>query len=70
MRIVVDHNQCESNALCVGAAPEVFELDADDRLRLLVERPSPELRTRVEDAVRLCPKQALSIVEDRPIVED
>ena len=64
MRIVVDYDQCESNALCVGAAPEVFDLDDDDQLHLLIERPSSELREKVEEAVRLCPKQAISIVED------
>jgi ferredoxin len=64
MRIVVDYAQCESNALCVGAAPEVFELDDDDDLHLLIERPGPELRAKVEEAVRLCPKQALSIAEE------
>ena len=64
MRIVVDYAQCESNALCVGAAPEVSELDDDDDLHLLIERPGPELRAKVEEAVRLCPKQALSIAEE------
>ncbi|HUZ10844.1 MAG TPA: ferredoxin [Acidimicrobiales bacterium] len=64
MRIVVDHDQCESNALCVGAAPEVFELDDADQLHLLVEHPSPDLRAKVEEAVRLCPKQAISIADD------
>ena len=64
MRIVVDYAQCESNALCVGAAPEVVELDDDDDLHLLIERPGPELRAKVEEAVRLCPKQALSIAEE------
>lgn len=64
MRIVVDYDQCESNALCVGAAPEVFDLDDDDQLHILIERPSSELREKVEEAVRLCPKQAISIVED------
>jgi ferredoxin len=30
MRVVVDFDLCESNALCMQAAPEVFEVrDAD-----------------------------------------
>jgi ferredoxin len=29
-----------------------------------VERPSENLRKKVEEAVRLCPRQALSLVED------
>ena len=29
MRIVVDFDLCESNALCMGLAPEVFEVRDD-----------------------------------------
>ena len=61
MRIVVDYDRCESNALCMGAAPEVFEVRDDDNLYVLNETPGEELRAKVEAAVRLCPKQAISI---------
>jgi ferredoxin len=44
--------------------PEVFEVRDDDRLYLKTERPPEALRARVDDAVRRCPKQALSLVED------
>ena len=54
---------CESNALCMGVAPEVFEVGDDDVLRVLDEHPPEELRARVEEAVRLCPKQAIAIEE-------
>lgn len=66
MRVRVDHALCESNAVCVRLAPEVFEVDDDDRLRLKQERPPEALRARVEQAVRRCQKQALSIVDDPP----
>ena len=61
MRVVVDYDLCESNAICMGVAPEVFEVDDDDNLNLLQEEPPEELRAKVEEAVRRCPKQALSI---------
>ena len=64
MRVVVDYDRCESNALCMGAAPEVFRVDDDDNLDVLQEQPPESLRAKVEEAVRLCPKQAISIVED------
>jgi ferredoxin len=64
MRVVVDFNQCESNALCMAAAPEVFFLDENDELHVLIENPGEEQRERVEKAVRTCPKQAISIAED------
>jgi ferredoxin len=63
-KVVVDFDLCESNALCMEAAPEVFKVDDDDYLHILNETPSPALRKKVEEAVRLCPRQAISILED------
>ena len=39
MRVVVDFDLCESNALCMAAAPEVFEVRDDDFLYVLQEHP-------------------------------
>jgi ferredoxin len=64
MRIVVDRDLCESNGVCEGLAPEVFQIDDDDDLQLLQEQPDESLRSKVQDAVRSCPKQALSIQDD------
>jgi ferredoxin len=61
MRVVVDFDLCESNALCMDAAPEVFEVREDDFLYVLDENPSEELRGKVEQAARVCPKQAIKI---------
>ena len=64
MRIVVDHDLCEANARCMAAAPGVFQVDEEDRNHILIEKPGEELRAKVEAAVRLCPRQAISIEED------
>ena len=64
MKVIVNHDLCEGNGRCVDAAPEVFELRDDDRSHVLVEHPGEELRPKVERAVRLCPRQAIAIVED------
>lgn len=61
MRVVVDYDVCESNAVCMGILPQVFEVRDDDNLYILDEHPSEELRPKVEEAVRRCPKQAISI---------
>lgn len=61
MKIVVDFDLCESNAVCMGIAPEVFEVRDDDFLYLLDENPDESLRPKMEEAVRRCPKQAISI---------
>jgi ferredoxin len=64
MRVVVDFDLCESNAICMGIAPEVFEVRDDDFLYVLNETPPEELRAKVEESVQRCPKQAISIVEE------
>ncbi len=63
MRVIVDYDKCESNAMCMAIAPEVFEVRDDDFLYVLVDEPGEELRAKVEQAVKLCPKQALSVGE-------
>ena len=64
MRVVVDFDLCESNAVCMGIAPEVFEVRDDDFLYILDEHPPEALRSKVEAAVRGCPKQAITLVDD------
>jgi ferredoxin len=64
MKIVIDYDLCEANAVCMETCPEVFRVEEDDTLTVLIERPPESLRKKVEEAVRLCPRQAISIVED------
>jgi ferredoxin len=64
MRIVVDRELCEVNAACVRRAPEVFTIDDENHLRVLVERPGPELGQKARAAVDRCPRGALSLVDD------
>ena len=62
-RVVVDYDLCESNAICMQVAPEVFEVRDDDFLYLLTEEPGEELRAKVEESVQRCPKQSIAISE-------
>ena len=64
MRVRVDNTLCESNGVCVKLCPEVFELDDDDDLLILIENPGVELREKLEHAVARCPRQALRLEED------
>ena len=61
MRIVVDYDLCESNAVCVRAAPDLFVIDDKDKMRLLAEQPSSEQLERAQAAVRRCPRRALTL---------
>ena len=62
-KVIVDFDLCESNAICMGIAPDIFEVRDDDFLYILDEEPSDDRRAAVEDAVMRCPKQAISIAD-------
>ena len=61
MHIVVDYDLCESNAICMQIAPDVFEVRDDDFLYLLDEAPGEDRRAAMDEAVQRCPKQAIRI---------
>ena len=61
MRIAVDYDLCESNAICMAIAPDVFEVRDDDFLYVLNEAPDEDRREAMEEAVQRCPQQAISI---------
>jgi len=64
MRIKVDPNRCEGQAVCVGLAPKVFELGDDDEIvRLLVDEVPEDLEKRARKAVEKCPMAALEVEE-------
>jgi ferredoxin len=63
-KVVVNENRCEANAVCVGLAPEVFELPDDGIVaHVLVDEPDDSLRAKVESAVNNCPRAAITIVD-------
>jgi ferredoxin len=63
LKIVVDRDLCEVNGTCALLAPAVFEIGDDDVMHLLIEQPSATDLPAVENAVRRCPKGALSLSE-------
>lgn len=48
----------------MGINPEVFDLNDADELTILQPEVTPETEHDVREAVRQCPRQALSIIED------
>ena len=64
MKVVVDFDLCQSNAVCQGIAPEVFEVREDGYLYILKETPDESYRDKLNEAVRSCPTQAISIQDD------
>jgi len=64
MRVEVDRDLCESNAVCVGIAPDIFDLGDDDLAHVLVDEVPQGRTDEVREAVGLCPKIALKLHED------
>ena len=64
MRVVVNYETCESNAVCMGILPQVFEVRDDEYLYVLNEHPPEELRDLLEEAVLSCPTRSISIEEE------
>ncbi len=65
MKVIVDQQLCEGNMRCQEAAPEVFEVRDDDKSYLLIENPPESMREKLKLAVRLCPRQAITISDDK-----
>lgn len=64
MRVVVSYDLCEANARCMDVCPEVFKVDDNDELHILIESPPESLRAKVKAAAAACPRAAIVIAED------
>jgi ferredoxin len=61
-RVVLDLDTCQGYANCVMVAPEVFDIDETTGVAILLqEQPDDSQLAAVEEAVRQCPTEALSI---------
>ena len=63
MKVIVDYDLCTSNGVCMGIAPEIFEVRDDGFMYVLNENPGPEFDERLSAAVANCPNGAISIEE-------
>lgn len=65
MKVVIDQDLCEGNLRCMNVAPDVFQVGDDDKAHLLIAEPGEQYREKVERAIRVCPRQAISIQDDQ-----
>jgi ferredoxin len=61
MKVIVDYDLCEANALCMEACPKVFRVEEDDTLTVLMDEIPEDLRPKIQEAERLCPRQAIRV---------
>ena len=65
MRVVTDTARCVGSGQCVLTQPAVFDQSEDDgTVVVLIEHVEGELLKSVEEAVDMCPSQALSLEAD------
>jgi len=72
MKVKVDWDLCEANAVCMDIAPELFKVDEEDNFHHLLKGSADEIsgeipaeqEAKAQEAVRLCPRQALAVVKE------
>ncbi|WP_250291019.1 ferredoxin [Frankia sp. CiP1_Cm_nod1] len=63
MRIVINRSRCSGLGMCESIAEDVFEVQKDGTLRILIEDVDPARREEIQSAVDACPTEALKIVD-------
>ena len=68
MKIKIDLALCQGHSVCLGEAPEVFDvIEQDDgypHVKVLLENPPEALREKVMKAARFCPNNVITVLED------
>ena len=59
MRVIVDHDRCEGNAVCLGIAPDIFDLDDEDYAVVKTDPVPADQEASAEQAILECPRAAL-----------
>ncbi|WP_330254083.1 ferredoxin [Nocardia sp. NBC_00565] len=63
MKIHADLDLCQGHAVCQAEAPEVFTVPKRGKVEILDPTPGTDARAGVENAVRYCPTQALTLTD-------
>lgn len=68
MKVIVDKSLCQGHSVCLGEAPEVFDVLEDDEggypmVEVLLENPPEELYDKVRTAAKYCPNGVITIEE-------
>jgi ferredoxin len=59
MRVEVDRDRCEGNAVCVGIAPDLFDLDDEDYAVVKSDPVPADQEESAEQSIAECPRAAL-----------
>lgn len=61
MKVAVDLELCQGHGQCEDAAPEVFRVNDEGLVDLLMTEPPEALRPKVVDAINRCPADAITL---------
>lgn len=61
MHVAVDRDRCAANAVCVGIAPGLFDLDDDDYAVVLNAQVPPDQEPLAKQSAAECPRAAIVI---------
>jgi ferredoxin len=65
VEVKIDLDLCAGYGNCVDAAPDVFQMSDDsDIAEVLIPHPEPDLEEAVRKAARVCPSDAVILIED------
>ncbi|MFC7307824.1 ferredoxin [Streptomyces monticola] len=61
MKIVVDRDRCTGIGICESLVPDVFEVNEDGEMVLLVDAVPEGMEAEAREAVASCPNEALAL---------
>ncbi len=62
-RVEVDLDLCQGHAMCELEAPDYFRVPKRGKVEILNAEPPDDARDEIQNAVDMCPTQALAITE-------
>lgn len=63
-KLVIERRLCLKSGQCSYLQPDVFERDEENWPVVTVERPEGEQIELANDAIEMCPAQAISLIEE------
>jgi ferredoxin len=60
-KVIADLDLCQGHAMCELEAPDYFRVPKRGQVEIFDDQPPEGARKQIEQAVRACPTQALSI---------
>ncbi len=61
MKVVVDRDRCTGIGMCESLAPDIFEVDDEGELTLLIEDVTEDQVSDAREACASCPTEALTL---------